>query len=301
MSLPLRCRPRVWIIAGALLLLGGCSTLRLAYNQGPALAYWWLDGYFDFDAAQAADARQALGEWFAWHRTTQLPDYAALLARARQRIAHDLSAAEVCEWSDALRHRLERGYEHGVPALARLLLSLTPQQVSHVEQRFKRADDEFRADHLQATRAERLAALTERTAAHAERVYGALDEAQRQALERDLAASPFDPEAWLGERQARQREIVAGLRALQGRPDDVARAEAALRAFAAHAAVSPRPAYRRYQQQLRSHNCALVARLHNGTSAQQRGHAALRLQGWEDDLRALAAQRPVELERSERP
>lgn len=300
MSLPIRCCLRAWIIAAALL-LGGCSALRLAYNQGPALAYWWLDGYFDLDAAQATEAQQALGEWFAWHRTTQLPDYAALLAQARQQIVRDLSAAEVCAWSDALRRRLERGYEHGVPSLARLLVSLTPQQVNHVEQRYRRTDDEFRADHLQATPDERLAALTERTVSRAERVYGRLEAAQRRALERDLAASPFDARGWLAERQARQRKIVAGLRALQGRPGDIARAEAALRLFAVHAAQSPRPAYRRYQEQLLAYNCALVARLHNGTSAEQRRHAVARLQGWEDDLRALAAQQPMETVRSERP
>jgi len=301
MSLPIRCCLRAWIIAAALLLLGGCSALRLAYNQGPALAYWWLDGYFDFDAAQATAARQALGEWFAWHRTTQLPDYAALLAQARQQIVRDLSAAEVCAWSDELRRSIERGYEHGVPALARLLVSLTPQQVDHVEQRYRRADDEFRAEHLQATPGERLAALTERTVSRAERVYGRLDQAQRRALEQDLAASPFDAPGWLAERQVRQREIVAGLRALRGRPADTARAEAALRLFAAHASESPRPAYRRYQQRLFAYNCGLVARLHNGTSAQQRRYAAEQFQGWEDDLRALVAPQPIEAERSERP
>ena len=46
------------IIARSLLLglfalaLVGCSMLRLAYSQGPSLAYWWIDGYADLNDAQ---------------------------------------------------------------------------------------------------------------------------------------------------------------------------------------------------------------------------------------------------------
>ena len=29
-------------------LLGGCNALRVAYNTGPQLTWWWLDGYVDF-------------------------------------------------------------------------------------------------------------------------------------------------------------------------------------------------------------------------------------------------------------
>ena len=68
--------------------------------------------------------------------------------------------------------------------------------------------------------------------------------------------------------------------------------------------LSPRPAYREYQQRLYDYNCALVARLHNGTTPEQRRHGLERLKGWEDDLRALAAQRhvdPSERERLDRP
>ena len=68
----------------ALLLLGGCSAVRVGYNQAPTLAWWWLDGYMDFDATQAPKVKDTLAQWFAWHRSTQLPDYADLLAAAQQ-------------------------------------------------------------------------------------------------------------------------------------------------------------------------------------------------------------------------
>ena len=290
-------RLRVWIIAAAVALLAGCSAVRLVYNQGQTFAYWWLDGYFDFDLEQGNRAREALSDWFRWHRATQLPDYAGLLVQAQRQILQDITPAEVCRWSDDLRRRLEVAYAQGVPALAELLRTLTPEQVRNVEKRYQKADSEFRNDYLQATRAEQLEAANKRTVSRAEMVYGRLDDAQRKMIADGIAASPFDAKRWLVERQARQREIVDTLRSLQAAHADAARAEAALRLFVAHAVLSPRPAYREYQQRLYDYNCALVARLHNSTTPEQRRHGAERLQCWEDDLRALAAQRHPEPER----
>ena len=73
----------------------------------------------------------------------------------------------------------------------------------------------------------------------------------------------------------------------------MAAAQAALRALAAQSVQSPRPAYRAYQQQLLTFNCALTAQLHNATSTSQRQRAAEKLKGWEDDLRQLAQTGPV--------
>jgi hypothetical protein len=290
-------RLRVWIIAAALVLLAGCSAVRLVYNQGQTFAYWWLDGYFDFDLEQGNRAREALSDWFRWHRATQLPDYAGLLAQAQRQILQDITPAEVCRWNDDLRRRLEGAYAQGVPALADLVRTLTPEQLRQVEKRYQKADVDFRNDYLQATRVEQLDAANKRTVSRAEMVYGRLDEAQRKLIADGIAASPFDAKRWLVERQARQREIVDTLRSLQAARADNARIEAALRVFVAHAVLSPRPAYRDYQQRLLDYNCALVSRLHNSTTPEQRRYGAERLKGWEDDLRALAAQRHPEPER----
>jgi hypothetical protein len=298
--LPPSRRLRLWIIAAALALLVGCSAVRLVYNQGQTFAYWWLDGYFDFDTEQGNRARDALSDWFRWHRATQLPDYAGLLVQAQRQILQDITPAEVCRWSDELRRRIEVAYAHGVPPLADLLRTLRPEQVRQVEKRYRKADDDFRNDYLQATRAEQLEAANKRTVSRAEMLYGRLDDAQRKLISDGIAASPFDAKRWLVERQARQREIVDTLRSLQAARADAARAEASLRVFAAHAVLSPRPAYREYQQRLYDYNCALVAKLHNSTTPEQRRHGAERLKGWEEDLRALAAQRHLEPDRGER-
>jgi len=271
-----------------MLLLAGCSAVRLAYNQAPHLVYWWLDGYVDFDSEQGQRARDALADWFAWHRATQLPDYAGLLATAQRQILHDVTPGEVCQWADELGRRIEVGYEHGVPAIAELVRTLKASQLQHMERRYRKADDEFRDEYLQADRAERLEESNQRARSRAEMIYGRLNDAQLEQLAKGLAASPFDPERWLAERRLREREIINTLRVLQSERADLARTQAALRLFAAHAAHSPRQPYRDYQTRLFDYNCQLIARLHNSTTPEQRRYGADKLKGWEDDLRALA-------------
>ena len=89
---------RAVIIASLCVALGACSALRIGYSQAPDLSYWWLDRYVDFNSAQTPRVRDALQQWFAWHRRSQLPDYAALLARAQAELAADTTPARVCEW-----------------------------------------------------------------------------------------------------------------------------------------------------------------------------------------------------------
>ena len=78
------------------MLLGGCSAVRIGYNQAPTLAWWWLDGYLDIDAAEAPRAKDALQQWFAWHRRTQLPDYADWLAATQQQVMQPVTPQQVC-------------------------------------------------------------------------------------------------------------------------------------------------------------------------------------------------------------
>jgi Family of unknown function (DUF6279) len=285
-------RLRCWIIAaGVVVLLAGCSAVRLAYTQAPHLIYWWLDGYVSFDPEQGERARDALADWFRWHRATQLPEIADLLAKAQVQILHDITPRDACEWADEIRRRLEVGYEQGVPALAAMVHSLTPEQITRIDRRYRKADEEFRDDYLQNSGRERLDESNKRALSRAELLYGRLSDVQRALLAQGVADSPFDAERWLAERQFRQREIVDTLHDLQAQHADDARIAAALRLFAAHAAESPRPGYREYQRRLFAHNCALVARLHNSTSPEQRRRGAERLKGWEDDVRSLVTPR----------
>ncbi len=278
-----------WIIATLLVLLSGCSALRLTYGQGSLLAYWWMDRYLDFLSEQAPLVRSALADWFAWHRRTQLPEYADWLRELQPIARGDVTPETVCQVSEAAQRRIEAAYEQAVPAMAPIVRTLTPAQLDHLEQRYTRNNKEAERDFLQPDLQDRAEASLKRTVERAEQVYGTLDESQRQLVAAGLAVSPFDPQRWIAERRARQQDILRTLRQLLATQADTAAVQAALRSFAAHATRSPRADYRAYREQLVQANCALAARLHNALRPAQRQHAVAKLKGWEEDLRTLAA------------
>jgi len=268
--------------------LGGCSVLRLTYGQAPELAYWWLDGYVDIQDSQAARVRESVAAWFRWHRATQLPEYAAQLARLRRELAEPVTPAQACRWWGEVRGHMDTAFERAVPSMAEFVVSMSPQQLKHLEQRYAKAITEARRDFLQADREERRRASVKRVVERAESLYGRLDDEQRLRVADLAAQSPFDPERWIAERAQIHQEIVAALsRVIAGRgtPDE---AQAVLRSLAARVKQSPRPAHREYQQRLVEHNCAFAARIHNLTTPEQRLHAQNKLAGWEADLRVIA-------------
>ena len=274
----------------SLTLLAGCSALRLSYNQGPTLAWFWLDGYADFNREQAPAVKGALADWFTWHRASQLPDYAQLLADMQALAVNKVTPTQVCKVLDAWEDRAERAFEQAVPALAEVVRTLTPEQITHIEKRMASKHADWLADHVQTDLAERQKASYERWLDQTENMYGRLDDAQRRQLATELAASSYDAQIHARERQQRQIDIIRALRQWQAERADSATVAAGLRRLAATMRHSPRADYRDYAERLMPANCAVVARLHNTTTTAQRQHAVDRLKGWEEDLRALAAQ-----------
>jgi hypothetical protein len=143
--------------------LAGCSAMRLGYDQGPFLAHWWLDARLGFTSEQSARTKDALAQWFAWHRATQLSDYAGWLARTRGEAAAALTPQQVCRWSDDLRRRLDPLMERVLPTAAEVVPTLSAEQWARLERRLEEDDAKRRKDFLQVRNEQRWEASTERT------------------------------------------------------------------------------------------------------------------------------------------
>ncbi len=284
-------RWKTWIIVVLLPWLAACSTVRLSYNQGPTLAYWWLDAQLDLDADQRAPVQDALSHWFDWHRTTQLPELADWLDGLQRLAAGKVTPAQVCATWQGLQQRMLHWYAHLVPEMVAPARSLKPAQIDHLAMKYAKDFAQLRDDYLQPDPAERRAAQRKRTIERFEDVYGALPAASRRQIAAALEVTPFDPARWLAERRQRQLDIVAGLRRIATEQPDDAAVAAILLGFGEQAAASPRPVYRALQQQVMQTNCEVIASVHNALDDAQRQRAVKRLEGWENDARALALQR----------
>ena len=276
------------LLASVVLLQAGCSLLRtIGYSQAPNFIYWRLDNYFEFNAEQTPRVRAAIADWFRWHRSTQLPGYIELVARARTQLPETATPALACQWWDELGRRFDTALEQAAHHLAPVTLTLTPDQLAHLERRYAKSIEEMRRDYLQASTDERRRATVKRAVERFESFYGRLDEAQRRRIAAAVDASPFDAERFIAERQARHQDTLVVLRRLTASQPRVTldQAEAALRELVTQTQLSPRPTYRAYQRELLDYNCAFAAQVHNTMSAKQRDSARDKLGGWENDLR----------------
>lgn len=295
--MPILARPepvsRASIITAAILavsvLVAGCSAIRLGYGQAPPIAFRWLDKYVDFNDAQELAVKAGLRDWFAWHRKTQLPDYAALLAKARSEVLTNTTPERACTWWSDVKTRAVPALDRALPVMAEVVASLTPAQLARIESRYAKNNDEYRDEYLQPDAKERRENNLERAIDRAETVYGGLDDAQREIVRRTVAESPFDAEVWFVERQRRQQDAMQTMRHIVATKPTKADAQMQIRGYFERIEASPREPYRRYAEKLERFNCSAAATLHNGTTMPQRQTAARRLKGWEEDFMALAA------------
>jgi Family of unknown function (DUF6279) len=283
---------KLFAIIGALalvLLLGACSAIRLAYNQAPDLAYWWLDGYVDFNEQQSPRVRDELAKLFAWHRVNELPKTAALLQKIQTQATGEINSEQACKSFDEVRVLVDAITERALPALAELSLTLTPEQFEALQNKHKKGNEEFQKDFMRGSAKERLDKRIKRAVERSERFYGSLAEAQLAAITRSVDKSNFEAGRSFAERVRRQGDLLQMLRKLQAEKATAPQAQAAWRAYIQRSLNSPDAAYRAYANKLVQEGCQSFAEVHNSTTQEQRVKMVEVLKGYELDVRVLAA------------
>jgi hypothetical protein len=279
---------QVGVLAVLAVALSACTAARLAYNQAPTISFWWLDAYVDLDDAQSTQTREALNQFFQWHRQNELPVYAGRLRDWQALAPDDLTAVQACEQFDDVRARMENAADRTIEPFARLALQLTPAQLEHLQRHQARGNEEFEKDFLRGGPEQRLKMRLKKATERSEMLYGTLSREQRALLRELLVSSPFDAQRTQAERLRRQADLLQTVRDAQANPS---RAVPLVRDHYARVKRSPAPGYDAYQRELVRQGCAQFARLHNSTTPEQRAHAVRVLKGYEDDFRVLSAQR----------
>ncbi len=270
-------------------MLTACSAVKFAYNQAPDLTFWWLDGYFDFNEQQTPKVRDELTKLFAWHRASELPKTAELLAQVGRLAGGEISTQQACRVFEQGRSLIDNITNQALPVLADLAPTITAEQIAHLKRKYAKNAQEFNGDFIQGTTASRDAKRLKQAIDRSEMLYGKLDEPQIAVIRQALAGSSFDAAYSLKERQRRQQELVDILKDLAAAKASPATSQHALRGYVQRAWESPDPSYRAYSQRLTQQACQSFATIHASTTAAQRANAVKVLKGYELDLRTLAS------------
>lgn len=286
--------PRRWWRRATIVLLSSlllaCSVVRLAYNNADTLIYWNFDDAFDFDKAQSALVHQRIDEWFAWHRRTQLPRYAQWVTEAEKDALGPITPQLACERRQELQTMAFDALDHALPAMAEVLLELRPEQIEHMKQYQAKMNKKFRRDYLPEDPQDRIEMAAKFTRRIAEYFYGDFGRDERDALQADVAALPFDAEVIYGERLRQQQRFVELIDKLRSQHATPAQAQMGLHDFFHDAIDPPQEPQRGRMQRWIEAGCELNAKIHNRTTPEQKQNAATRLKSWHDDFLILARQ-----------
>jgi hypothetical protein len=273
-----------------LALAAGCSSVRFTYNQGDTLLYWWLDSYADLEGQQADLAKRDIDKLFAWHRQTQLRDYAALLGNLQRQLAGNPTQADLVSAYREMRVRGERLATRAVPELTTLALSINPEQIANIERKFKSKNDDYRKKFIDGSVEKRQRARFKKAMEQFELWFGNFNNEQEAVLRRASDARPLDNDVWLEERIWRQRRVVALLRKFQqekpNREQAAAQITALEREFFGRMESPERKAF--YDTYLDQTTKFMLTAIRIATPAQKK-HAQERMQGWINDFQVLAA------------
>lgn len=283
-------RPLLLALVAALL-LQACSAVRLGYGHADSLARWWIDQYVDLSPEQDALVQERLARFFAWHRKTQLPDYASLLRQGRNFVDGQPTTSDALLLGDGIVRRVRTLTEQALPDVADLLLTISPAQIERIAQRYAEKNTDYAKDaRLAEAEGSQRAARYKRLRERAEYWFGDFSSAQeatlRQLIEGQSAGSQF----WYEERLRRQRELLDLMRQVQRERPPRDRVIQLLRDYAARFDLPADPPRLAQAQALRRASAELAIAILALTTPAQRAHARQKLDDLIHDFTELAQQ-----------
>ena len=278
---------RILRFAALLALIGvmsGCAMVQLGYRNLDTWTAYKADEYFDLDPTQKYEFRVRFERLHEWHRSQQLPEYAAFLTEAKSRLQKTPTREDIIWFTEGLKTRYRTICRRVTPDAAAILATLKPEQFVALQ---KQWDD----DNRRFVRRHRLkAGMDERKRARAER---ALDEikkwtstltAEQERRITDLSDQmPSIAELRLQDRIRRQKEFRQLLDSRTSKDFP-----AQLERFLVDWESARTPEYERALSEWWNKRIDYFISVYQILTPQQRVDVARRLQDYIDDFMALS-------------
>ncbi len=280
---------RLAAIAALTVSVASCAAMKIGYNNADTLALLQLDSYLDLTDDQEQTVKERFNRLMAWHRTTQLRDYAAFIDKMRAKLAGPVTTADVMEFNQQVNVRMMAAGEKAAPDIAHIALTLAPEQIDRAAKKIGNDATKARREFVREEKdagAERIKKYGER----AESWFGKLNDEQRALIRKSLASRPTDATWWIDERERRQREFVALLRKIQAdRPTEEV-ATRWVRTYFTQLGVASEAERRARAESYRRGSAELIAQLINASTPEQRVTLDKKLNDYSQDFKSLAGQ-----------
>ena len=184
------------------MLLSACSARVFFYNRLDFLIPWYIEGYVPLDRDQEARLEALLDPVLAWHRTEELPRYAALVDDARRLTAADPALPDILDLAAAFEAAWYRLRDRALEALIGLAGTLSASQVDAFIIELRERQSEYEDEYLPRSDDEYREEALERLQDSLSDYLGRLDDAQERRLAEAAAELERIDGDWLGVRAA---------------------------------------------------------------------------------------------------
>ena len=261
-------------------LLGGCTALRLAYENADTYLQYRANGYLDLDSKASDELDERLDDFFAWHRKNALPHYARISEEAAKRLGDGLSREDLVWGYDSLVAHARQSLRVAAERMAPLLDSVTPQQVAHMEKRFAEDNRKFAREYLRGSEAERRKRRAKRLEERLEDWVGSLSPMQLEKVKQFSERTPLYDELRERDRKRLQGELLDMVRKRE--------AQKRLPDWAANWDRGRDPAHVAASERFRQEYYALLLDLDKSLTREQRERAQANFRRYAEDFRILA-------------
>ncbi len=272
-------------------LFTGCSAVRLGYDQADHLGYWWVDHYLDLSSDKSRQFKADLKALHAWHRQTQLPEYARLASELSARMGGETSSTEVCDNIQVFREKFDLLSRQSVSVWARLAQHLGPEEINYLRKKFTQEDKDWKAKWLDADLEKIHNLRYEDWLRRAELFYGSLNHDQKMFIQQSIVHSSWDPRISWERRQQRQQKIIAVLEKIRLQRLSQSDAEVELTLVIEQLLNPEDPKQAGMQRKVIDEACMNLAGLHQRTTPRQRLHASEKFGDYANDFRYLTRSR----------
>lgn len=280
-------------LVALMLVVAGCSSIKLTYNNGETLLYWWLDAYVDIDSDQKGWVKQDIDHLFQWHRKTQLKDYVQVLGNAQKQLqGNNVTQADLLADYNDIRARTQAVLLKAAPELADLARDLRPDQIAQMEKKFASNNEDYRKKFVRPGLEQRQKLRYDKAMDQFTLWFGSFNSEQKAAIRKASDAIPLDNELWLQERMLRQKNVLTLVQKVQrekpSKEATIALVQTLIKDSFEHMNTSEHKAF---FDASNNATMQMILTVINQLTPEQKAHGMKRMQGWIDDFNTLAAEK----------
>jgi hypothetical protein len=256
------------------------------YNQLDWVIVWYLNGFFSLNEEQEAQLRESVTRNMEWHRTTQLPRYAAFCRELDQEMDGTLSPEILERRYEKMTELWDEFILHTLPDVSAFFLSLDQAQIDEFIENLEENNEELWEEFAGKSAEERLERRQKQAIKGTKRAVGRLTGEQEELI-RVYTANMHDVSVeWMDGRKAWQSDFRD---LMLDRPPEPAFTER-LTKFMIDPNRQDAQAYREKVEENRKTIFAMITALSEQFSEKQRARLSKRLNNYAEDFDVLALQ-----------